>query len=47
MDPADMEKMASLLPQGEYAYCPNGSHLGMWDDQQAYFASLLRFLKRL
>lgn len=45
MDPADMEKMAKLIPQGSYAYCPNGSHLCMWDDQVNYFRYLLGFLK--
>jgi proline iminopeptidase len=34
MDPADMKKMASLMPNAKYAFCPNGSHLCMWDDQE-------------
>lgn len=45
MEPADMEKMAELLPNGRYGYCPNGSHLCMWDDQQAYFRHLTGFLR--
>jgi proline iminopeptidase len=44
MDPKDMQKMASLMPNATSAYCPNGSHLCMWDDQAVYFHHLLQFL---
>jgi proline iminopeptidase len=44
MDPAHMEMMAGRLPAGHYLYCPNGSHLPMYDDQQTYFAGLTEFL---
>jgi proline iminopeptidase len=44
MDPAHMEMMASSLPRGRYLYCPDGSHLAMYDDQQVYFAGLVDFL---
>jgi proline iminopeptidase len=44
MDPAHMEMMAGRLPAGRYLYCPNGSHLAMYDDQAAYFAGLIEFL---
>jgi proline iminopeptidase len=44
MDPAHMEQMAAALPQGRYLYCPDGSHLAMYDDQQVYFAGLVEFL---
>ena len=44
MDPAHMEMMASRLPEGRYLYCPDGSHLAMYDDQQTYFAGLIDFL---
>jgi proline iminopeptidase len=44
MDPEDMSKMAKLMGNGSYAYCPNGSHLAMWDDQAVYFDQLLKFL---
>lgn len=47
MDPADMELMATLMPSGRYAYCPNGSHFCMWDDQATYFDHLLSFLTSL
>jgi proline iminopeptidase len=44
MDPADMRKMATLMPNAVSAICPNGSHLDMWDDQAVYFQQLLAFL---
>lgn len=47
MDPAYMEMMAGRLPAGRYLYCPNGSHLAMYDDQRAYFAGLISFLRDL
>ena len=47
MDPAHMEAMAERLPRGRYLYCPNGSHLAMYDDQQTYFSGLLDFLRGL
>jgi proline iminopeptidase len=45
MDPQDMKKMATLMPNASYAFCPNGSHLCMWDDQEVYFKHLLNFLR--
>jgi proline iminopeptidase len=47
MDPAHMEKMAERLPLGRYLYCPEGSHLAMYDDQRTYFSGLLEFLRSL
>jgi proline iminopeptidase len=47
MDPAHMEAMAARLPAGRYLYCPQGSHLAMYDDQQTYFAGLTEFLLSL
>jgi proline iminopeptidase len=44
MDPEDMKKMAGLMQNASYAFCPNGSHLCMWDDQEVYFQHLLEFL---
>jgi proline iminopeptidase len=45
MDPADMSRMATLMPNATSAICPNGSHLDMWDDQAVYFQHLLAFLR--
>jgi proline iminopeptidase len=47
MDPGHMEMMAGRLPAGRYLYCPKGSHLAMYDDQDTYFAGLIGFLKDL
>ena len=47
MDPAHMEMMAGRLPQGRYLYCPDGSHLAMYDDQEVYFSGLTDFLLTL
>ena len=44
MDPHWMEAMAHRLPRGQYLYLPQGSHMAMYDDQEAYFAGLIRFL---
>jgi len=46
MDPAHVERMAEELPQGEYAFMPEGSHLAMYDDQERYFEALTAFLRK-
>jgi proline iminopeptidase len=45
MDPQDMKKMAAFMPNASYGFCPNGSHMCMWDDQEVYFKNLLDFLR--
>ena len=45
MDSARMRAMASRLPKGRFLLCPQGSHMAMYDDQEAYFAGLIGFLK--
>mgnify|MGYP001594587696 CR=1 FL=1 len=45
MDPAHMEWMSEQMPRGGYLFCPGGSHLCMWDDQETYMAGLVRFMK--
>ena len=47
MDPRHMEWVAKQLPDGRYLNLPNGSHMSMYDDQDAYFAGLVRFLKEV
>ncbi len=47
MDPAHMEMMAGRFPAGQYLYCPNGSHMAMYDDQETYFTGLISFLNGL
>jgi proline iminopeptidase len=45
MDPDDMKKMAAMMPNAANAYCPNGAHCCMWDDQKVYFRNLIGFLR--
>jgi proline iminopeptidase len=45
MEPKHMEWMSKQFPKGRYLYCPNGSHLAMYDDQQTYFTGLTAFIK--
>ena len=45
MDPAHMEMMADKVKRGRYLFCPNGSHLAMYDDQKIYVDGVIRFLK--
>jgi proline iminopeptidase len=47
MDPSYMEMMADRLPRGRFLFCPDGSHMVMYDDQQVYFAGLIDFLHGL
>jgi proline iminopeptidase len=41
----DIRKMGRAVPHSRVAVCENGSHLGMWDDQQTYFRHLLGFVR--
>lgn len=45
MDPKHMQWMATQFQNGSYLYCPNGSHMCMYDDQQTYMAGLIKFIK--
>lgn len=45
MDPAHMEWMSKQLKNGKYLYCPNGSHLSMWDDQKIFMEGVIKFIK--
>lgn len=45
MDPEHMKWMATQLPNGSYLYCPNGSHMSMYDDQKTYMNGLIKFIK--
>jgi proline iminopeptidase len=45
MDPAAMEEQSKLVQKGRYLYCPNGSHLAMWDDQQVFMTGVIDFIK--
>lgn len=45
MDPKHMEWMSKEFPKGQYLFCPNGSHMSMYDDQRTYVDGVVRFLK--
>jgi proline iminopeptidase len=45
MDPAHMEMMAGKVQKGRYLYCPNGSHMAMYDDQKVYFGGVIGFVR--
>jgi proline iminopeptidase len=45
MNPAHMEWVAGALGNGRYLYCPNGSHMALYDDQEVYFRGLVQFIR--
>jgi proline iminopeptidase len=45
MDPEHMKWMAGAVANGRHLHLPNGSHMAMYDDQQAYYAGLIQFLR--
>ncbi|CAN5573660.1 proline iminopeptidase-family hydrolase [soil metagenome] len=45
MDPKAMEAQSKMVQHGRYLYCPNGSHLSMWDDQQVFMTGVVKFIK--
>lgn len=45
MDPKAMEEQSKLVQNGRYLYCPNGSHLAMWDDQKVFMEGVIQFIK--
>src|SRR5262249_56747070 len=44
MDPEHMRWVSTQVQHGSFLFCPNGSHLAMWDDQQIYIRGLVAFL---
>lgn len=47
MEPEFKRMMADKLPKGEYLHLPNGSHMAMYDDQEAYFAGLVKWMRKV
>ena len=45
MDPKAMEEQSKWVQHGRYLYCPHGSHLSMWDDQQVFMKGVIAFIK--
>jgi proline iminopeptidase len=44
MDPVHMEMMAKRVQKGRYLFCPQGSHMAIYDDQKIYMEGLIRFI---
>ena len=47
MDPKAMEEQSKLVQKGRYLYCPNGSHLAMYDDQKVFMNGVIDFIEML
>ena len=45
MDPNAMDEQSKMVKKGRYLYCPNGSHLAMWDDQKVFMNGVINFIK--
>ena len=47
MDPKAMKEQSKMVKNGSYLYCPNGSHLSMWDDQQVFMNGVIKWIKEV
>ena len=47
MDPKAMEEQSKMVKNGSYLYCPNGSHLAMWDDQQVFMNGVIKWIREV
>ena len=47
MDPRYMEMMATRVQRGTYLFCPDGSHMAMYDDQVTYFGGIVEFIRKV
>lgn len=45
MDAAHLEMMAGKVQRGRYLFCPNGSHMALYDDQKVYMDGVVRFVR--
>jgi proline iminopeptidase len=45
MDPEHMKWMSTQVKDGQYLYCPDGSHLAMWDDQKVFMDGVIKFIR--
>jgi proline iminopeptidase len=45
MEPAGMERIAKDVVKGRYLFCPQGSHLSMYDDQKVYMEGVVDFVR--
>jgi len=46
MDPEYMRWMSAQVKNGEFLYCPTGSHVSVYDDQDIYRKGIISFLKK-
>ena len=42
-----MEAQSKMVQKGHYLYCPDGSHLAMWDDQKVFMGGVIDFIKKV
>lgn len=47
MDPEHLKWIADEVENGSYLFCPQGSHMCMYDDQTTYMNGLIKFLKEV
>jgi len=47
MDPEHMKWISENVKNGTFLYCPNGSHMCFWDDQEIYMKGLINFLNQV
>jgi proline iminopeptidase len=47
MDPKAMEAQSKMVKNGSYLYCPNGSHLAMWDDQKVFMDGVIKWIRQV
>jgi len=45
MDPKAMEEQSKMVQKGRYLFCPQGSHLCMWDDQKIFMNGVIQFIR--
>ncbi len=45
MDPEHMKWISNEVKNGRFLFCPNGSHLSQYDDQEHYFPGIIQFLR--
>jgi proline iminopeptidase len=44
MDPKAMEEQSKMVQKGRYLFCPQGSHMCMWDDQKIFMDGVVKFI---
>ncbi|MBD0332241.1 MAG: proline iminopeptidase-family hydrolase [Chitinophagaceae bacterium] len=47
MNPKAMEEQSRLVKDGSYLYCPNGSHMAIWDDQKTFMDGVIKWIKQV